>query len=176
MDALYDLFRARGFEGVSIGDVSKATGLGRSSLYHHFPGGKDEMALAVARSARAWLQAHVVAPTLAEGDRIARVERMIGGVDQLFSGGGAPCLIASMTMPGAPDSVRTELGSALADWIDAVRDALLATGAGPAAADAAAIAAVSRIEGALIVARATGNQAAFTAGLAEARADLIAVP
>lgn len=176
IDQLYQLFRVRGFEGVSIGDVSKATGLGRSSLYHHFPGGKDEMALAVARSARAWLQANVVAPTLAEGDREARVDRMIAGVDQLFSGGGAPCLIAAMTMPGAPDSVRTELGSALSEWIDAVCDALIATGAEPATAHAAALAAVSRIEGALIIARATGDDAAFAAGLAEARAALVAVP
>ena len=134
------------------------------------------MALAVARSARAWLHANVVAPTLAGGDREARVDRMIGGVDQLFSGGGAPCLIAAMTMPGAPDSVRTELGTALGEWIDAVRDALIATGVEPETALAAALAAVSRIEGALIVARATGNQAAFAAGLAEARAALIAVP
>ncbi|MBY0283701.1 MAG: TetR/AcrR family transcriptional regulator [Sphingomonas sp.] len=176
MDALYDLFRTRGFEGVSIGDITQRTGLGRSSLYHHFPGGKDEMALAVARSARAWLQANVVAPTLAEGDREARVDRMIAGVDQLFSGGGAPCLIAAMTMPGAPDSVRTELGSALSEWIDAVCDALIATGAEPATAHAAALAAVSRIEGALIIARATGDDAAFAAGLAEARAALVAVP
>ncbi|MBX9859990.1 MAG: TetR/AcrR family transcriptional regulator [Sphingomonas sp.] len=176
MDALYELFRTRGFEGVSIGDITQRTGLGRSSLYHHFPGGKDDMALAVARSARSWLHANVVAPTLAHGDRIARVDRMIAGVDQLFSGGGAPCLIAAMTMPGAPESVRAELGSALGDWIDAVRDALVATGTEPVSANAAALAEVSRIEGALIVARATGNQLAFTAGLADARAALIAVP
>lgn len=175
IDQLYQLFRVRGFEGVSIGDVSKATGLGRSSLYHHFSGGKDDMALAVAQSARAWLQEHVVAPTGADGDRTARIDRMIAGVDSLFSSGSAPCLIAAMTMPGAPDAVRAELGAALKDWIDAVRGALIATGADAGAAAAAALATVSRIEGALMVARAIGDRTVFAAELAEARAALIAV-
>lgn len=175
IDTLYDLFRTRGFEGVSIGDIAQATGLGRSSLYHHFPGGKDDMALAVARSARGWLQENVVVPTRADGSRRERIERMIAGIDALFSGGGAPCLIAAMTMPGAPDAVRAELGAALNDWIDAVSAALVATGVEAAAAATASLAAVSRIEGALMVARAIGDRAVFATELAEAHAALIAL-
>ena len=48
--ALFDLFRRAGYEGVSIGEISAATGLGRSSLYHYFPGGKADMAAAVIRA------------------------------------------------------------------------------------------------------------------------------
>jgi AcrR family transcriptional regulator len=44
---LLDLFRDNGFDGASLSDISDATGLGKSSLYHHFPNGKEEIALQV---------------------------------------------------------------------------------------------------------------------------------
>jgi AcrR family transcriptional regulator len=47
LERLMDLFRAKGFDGASVSDISDATGLGKSSLYHHFPDGKEEMAIQV---------------------------------------------------------------------------------------------------------------------------------
>lgn len=44
---LAEVFRRHGYDGASMAEISAATGLGRSSLYHWFPGGKDEMAAAV---------------------------------------------------------------------------------------------------------------------------------
>ncbi len=38
------LFRANGYDGSSLGDIAAATGLQKSSLYHRFPGGKQQMA------------------------------------------------------------------------------------------------------------------------------------
>jgi AcrR family transcriptional regulator len=42
---LMDLLREKGFDGASLSDISESTGLGKSSLYHHFPNGKQEIAL-----------------------------------------------------------------------------------------------------------------------------------
>src|SRR4029078_11124737 len=42
---LMDLFREKGFDGASLADISESTGLGKSSLYHHFPNGKEERGL-----------------------------------------------------------------------------------------------------------------------------------
>ena len=44
LDRLMNLFRDKGFDGASLADISTATGLGKSSLYHHFPNGKEEIA------------------------------------------------------------------------------------------------------------------------------------
>lgn len=63
---LYDLFRRAGYDAVSIADISDATGLGKSSLYHHFPGGKPDMAEAVADFARRHMRDHVFAPLAAD--------------------------------------------------------------------------------------------------------------
>ena len=44
IQALIDVFRRCGYDGATLSSISEATGLGRASLYHHFPGGKQEMA------------------------------------------------------------------------------------------------------------------------------------
>ena len=65
IDRILAVFRRYGYEGASLARLSEATGLGRSSLYHHFPNGKVDMARAAVTSVRAWLIKHVF-PALAE--------------------------------------------------------------------------------------------------------------
>ena len=42
LSALY-LIAERGVQGTSIADVLERSGAPRGSVYHHFPGGKDEI-------------------------------------------------------------------------------------------------------------------------------------
>lgn len=42
------LFQQRGFHGVGLNEILKATGLPKGSLYHHFPNGKTDLALEAA--------------------------------------------------------------------------------------------------------------------------------
>lgn len=51
---LVDLFFRHGYNGTTLSLISTGTGLGRASLYHHFPGGKEEMARAVLEQAEIW--------------------------------------------------------------------------------------------------------------------------
>src|ERR1700749_1985402 len=56
---LFVVFQDRGYEGASLADLSQATGLGKSSLYHHFPRGKEQMAEAVLEQGRTFIQTAV---------------------------------------------------------------------------------------------------------------------
>lgn len=47
LDRLLATLRDKGYDGASLADLSAATGLAKSSLYHSFPGGKEEIALRV---------------------------------------------------------------------------------------------------------------------------------
>ena len=47
LPALTEVFRTHGYEGASLALISRHTGLGKGSLYHFFPGGKEEMAAEV---------------------------------------------------------------------------------------------------------------------------------
>ncbi len=171
---LIGLFRRGGFEGVSMADVAKATGIGKSSLYHHFPGGKEEMAAAVIAAVGAWVQDRLVAPLDAPGARAERVDAMLASVAALYEGGARPCVIASMLVGAEAGPVLPALRAALSAWIGALQRALEATGAPPEPARAAALDAVARIQGALLLCRALDDRAPFAAALAAARRDLLA--
>lgn len=170
---LFQLFRCGGYEGVSIGDISKATGLGKSSLYHHFPGGKSDMAAAVVTFARDWMKGNLLDPLAGPAPLPARIDGMIAKARDLYGGGTAPCLVASMLVTNDGKPAETNVGSLLSDWIAALSDALQGDGAPKTSADMKATNAIVRIEGALLVARATGQLDVFERALAETRDDLL---
>ncbi|NND49803.1 MAG: TetR/AcrR family transcriptional regulator, partial [Rhizobiales bacterium] len=59
---LVDIFRREGFDGASLTILAKGTGLGRASFYHHFPGGKSDMARAAYERASRDFTKAVLAP------------------------------------------------------------------------------------------------------------------
>jgi AcrR family transcriptional regulator len=171
---LMDLFRRNGFEGVSMADVAKATGIGKSSLYHHFPGGKDEMAAAVMEAVETWVAENLVAPLSAPGSRAARVDAMLANVAALYDGGDKPCVIASMMIGAEAGPVLPAIRAAISAWLGALQQALEDTGAQPSVACDAARDAVARIQGSLILCRALGAREPFAAARQAARRDLLA--
>jgi TetR/AcrR family transcriptional repressor of lmrAB and yxaGH operons len=40
------LFRLRGYDGIGLNDILKESSIPKGSMYHHFPGGKEELAVA----------------------------------------------------------------------------------------------------------------------------------
>lgn len=171
---LMDLFRRNGFEGVSIADVAKATGIGKSSLYHHFPGGKDEMAAAVMAAVATWIEDNLVAPLAVSGPRAARIDAMLANVAALYEGGVRPCIMASMLVGAGAGPVLPAIRAALALWLGALERTLEESGAAPERAREAAREAVGRIQGALVLCRVLDTSEPFAAALAAARRDLLA--
>ena len=53
---LAEIFREHGFEGASLSIIGEKTGLGKGSLYHFFPGGKEEMAASVLHEIDTWFR------------------------------------------------------------------------------------------------------------------------
>ena len=45
------LLQHRGYHGTSLSDILEASGAPRGSLYFHFPGGKDQLAIEATRAA-----------------------------------------------------------------------------------------------------------------------------
>lgn len=172
---LYDLFRRRGFEGASLSDISEATGLGRSSLYHHFPGGKDDMAAAVTDFARAWIFRHLLAPLKSEASLTDRIAAMLSATRTMYDGGTTPCLVASLLIsPGLEPTSGARVCAIVRDWIGAIAAALAAEGLAGGEARRRATAAVIAIQGALVVARACGDAQIFADTLNRLQHELLA--
>src|ERR1700751_5210773 len=85
--ALAEVFREHGYEGASIALISERTGLGKGSLYHFFPGGKEEMGATVLSASEAWFTTKVFAPLQWDPDREAAIDQMFRAVSEYFDSG-----------------------------------------------------------------------------------------
>jgi len=166
LDALTELFREQGYEGVSLSSISEATGLQRASLYHRFPGGKAEMALGVLRHVFGRLGAELLPPRPDETPQ-AHARRIARGLDAFYAGGTCSCLIETMSLGNQTPEIRAELARGLGACVQALADIARAAGRAPAVARRLAQEALIRIEGALVIARVSGDPAPFQRVLRE---------
>jgi AcrR family transcriptional regulator len=166
IDAVTGVFRDNGYEGASLSDLAGATGLGRSSLYHYFPGGKADMAAAsleaVNRSMEGLSSDLDAMPSARD-----RWTRLAGHMNEFYVGGRKPCLLGAFatgleSLPQGPALARAfRLQQGLFEGI------ALAAGASPQAAVHRAEDAVSRLQGGLIAARALDDPQRFARTLAD---------
>lgn len=172
--ALAEVFREHGFEGASLTLIGERTGLGKGSLYHFFPGGKEEMAAAVLAEIGAWFAARVFAPLRGEGDPRRAVETMLDAVADYFRSGRRVCLVGAFALGDARDRFAAPVRAYFADWTDALAAALARGGRDAGEAAALAEEAVAAIQGALVLSRALDDPAAFTRALGRVRGRLAA--
>ncbi|WP_455577963.1 TetR/AcrR family transcriptional regulator [Actinomadura luteofluorescens] len=71
------LFRERGYSGTGFRDVIAHSGAPRGSIYHHFPGGKAQLAEEAVRYAGEFLNAGILAATEG-GDAASAVDAFTG--------------------------------------------------------------------------------------------------
>lgn len=171
VDRLLAAFRDRGYDGASLSDLSAATGLGRSSLYHHFPGGKQDMGRAVLTRLEALLEASVLAALRGEGTPAERLDAMLAVVDTFYEGGRRACLLERLTASVEREAFARPLQHAFAAWIGALAALAMEAGFAPDEARARAEDAVVRVEGALVVCAGTGGLDVFARALARVRGE-----
>lgn len=132
LDTAVRLATTEGLDGLSIGDLAKATGISKSGLYAHF-GSKEELQLATVRTARRLFIDVVVAPALTtEGlDRLrALCESFLSYVENRTLPGGCFFAAAAAELGGRPGPVRERVAEYQQEWMDlltaATRDAITA--------------------------------------------------
>ncbi|HJW33480.1 MAG TPA: TetR/AcrR family transcriptional regulator [Holophagaceae bacterium] len=157
---LLEEFRTCGFDGVSLSRISEVTGLGKASLYHHFPGGKAEMAQGVMSLAWGWLETHVFSPLEAEGDPALRFESVMQALEGFYAQGRKSCLLDVMPISGGP-----EIHAAVKAVMERLTTGFqrLAQDAGVPEAEAIhrAESALVAIQGSLVLARGLGDTGPF---------------
>ncbi|WP_207480660.1 TetR/AcrR family transcriptional regulator [Arenibaculum pallidiluteum] len=170
---LGEVFRTQGFEGASLAAITAATGLGKGSLYHFFPGGKDEMAEAVLDAIEAWFRDRVFAPLRDGTDPAAGIACMLDETDRYFRSGRRVCLVGAFALGEVRDRFASRIRRYFAEWRDALAEALARAGHPPAEAQDMAEEAVAAIQGALVLARATDDAAVFARALSRLRTRLL---
>lgn len=95
------VFRDHGYEGATLTKLASATGLGKASLYHHFPGGKAEIAATLLRQAVARLEKAAFSRLSKRGPPGKRLQDFVDGFAAYTDNGASPCLIAAFSQGSA---------------------------------------------------------------------------
>ena len=87
VDKLTDIFCEYGYDGTSLTILSQNTGLGRASLYYHFPGGKEEMANAVYEKITRDFTKLVLSPLATDHNFPTKIKNMLEGINLFYNNG-----------------------------------------------------------------------------------------
>ncbi|MDX8536754.1 MULTISPECIES: TetR/AcrR family transcriptional regulator [Mesorhizobium] len=164
-----EVFREHGYEGASLALIGAATGLGKGSLYHFFPGGKEEMARAVIAHIDGWFEDNVFAPLRDNADPRAGIEHMFEATDSFFRSGRRVCLIGAFALDDSRDLFSGQIRDYFGRWVARLAEALTRSGYRPGEASELAEEAVAVIQGALTLARAANDLDIFSRALRRVR-------
>jgi len=157
MCALTDVFRAQGYEGASLSRMAEATGLEKASLYHRFPGGKEDMVAAVVNDVIRWFQGQVFAPLERSGKPAQKVRFVAQRLREFYGDGSKSCVLDTLSLPGGSAALREAVRGALKAWLRAFMGIAREAGASNVRAHQRAEQAIIEIEGSLVLARVLGD-------------------
>ena len=155
------LLAQKGLQGASFTEVLKASGAPRGSLYHHFPGGKDELVLAAVEAA-----GNEVVQFL---DRLEgqTAETVVRGFLRLWhnvltgSDLSAGCAVVAVTVAADSVALRQSAAVVFSAWRVRLAGLLVKGGVAEMRAPALAALIVAGAEGAVALARAEGSTVPF---------------
>ncbi|NJK53808.1 MAG: helix-turn-helix transcriptional regulator [Acaryochloris sp. RU_4_1] len=162
---LLQLFRQYGYDGATLARISEATGLGKASLYHHFPGGKDEMVQAVMDYLERWLAENVLPSLQGNGTALEKLQRMCDRLSELYEAGRQPCMSATLLLGSARDLFHARVQARYCAWINSVAQVLVDAGLNSTTAQQRGEDMVITIQGSLIVAQGLDNPDIFQRSL-----------
>jgi AcrR family transcriptional regulator len=165
LGSLISVFRNHGFEGASLSRFTESSGLIKASLYHRFPEGKEQMALAALTEIDRIFAAHVLAPIDSGGEPVQRLAVVAKRLDEFYEGGTQGCLLETLSGVGTPPSVRAHVKNTLNFWIAKFMQVSREAGIPAKEARIRAEGAVAAIEGALVISRAQESNREFKRSL-----------
>jgi TetR/AcrR family transcriptional regulator, lmrAB and yxaGH operons repressor len=175
------LLAEKGYAGMELRDVAERGRAPRGSIYHHFPGGKRQLAVEAAELEgteirdliERWLAERGLAATLTAFGQMFR-HRVKNRPERL----GCPVAAAALARPEDPELAAVAT-AAFQSWERPIAAALRDEGVSAGEAETFAGLVVSTVEGALVRARAAGDQGPLDSavgGLQQALAALLATP
>src|SRR5690349_5473834 len=128
LDRLLDAFRDKGYEGASLAELSAATGLNKSSLYHYFPDGKEEMAVEVLAHLDRQLTVGLYEPPKRVKTPAKKLDALLDGIAAFYENGRKACLLERLCTSADRARFRRPLQRAFRLWMEAVEAICLEAG------------------------------------------------
>lgn len=155
------LLATRGLQGASFGEIIEQTGVPRGSIYHHFPGGKDQLV----GEAIAWAGERALAQIRAHDGESAEsiAAAFLDLWRQLLVRGdfGAGCAVLAVTVATNGDSLLEGAATVFTTWQDTLARLLEQGGLSAVEATQFAALLIAASEGAVVMSRAQRDIASF---------------
>lgn len=165
------LLRRQGYGATGINEIVAASGAPKGSLYFHFPGGKEGLAVAAMTSEGQRLRDAIAALLRSHSDVVEAVARVIdalaAGLEQSNFKDGCPLATVALEQATQSEAIRDAAVSGFNSWLEQIEQRLLDAGFPQTLAERKALLLLSAIEGALILARARRNASPLAAVRAE---------
>ena len=154
VDSAIKFLATQGFQGASFSSILEDSNAPRGSIYHHFPGGKDELILAaIDRSGRR-------AEQIVEGFRGRSAEGIVTSFVALWrsillmSDFRAGCSVLGATVSSGDDGIVDRAADVFRSWQAALADVIEAAGTPREQAEDLGALLVASCEGAVVLCRA----------------------
>jgi AcrR family transcriptional regulator len=158
VDVSADLFHRRGLAATGIKQILTEAQAPFSSLYHHFPGGKDELAEAAIRSSGVQYQALVEEVWDGQDNLISSIAAVFDGASQTLEATdfveACPIAVIALEVASTNEQLRTATAKVFEAWIVAASERLVSAGIVTNDARQLALSIICLIEGAFVLSQA----------------------
>jgi AcrR family transcriptional regulator len=150
------LFREQGYSGTGFRDVIEHSGAPRGSIYHHFPGGKEQLAADTVAWAAAVIERQIERAAQ-NGNPLVALDMFVDAWREVLEDSNfrAGCPIVAVAAEADAGSTATAAAAdAFGRWQELIAHALLGAGVGRTDARRLATLVIAAIEGAILLCRA----------------------
>ena len=158
LDAAVDLLQRQGYHGTGLNELLERSGAPRGSLYHYFPGGKEQIgAEAIARAGDqvAAAVAHLMRAKPTAADAVQALAGLLAaGLEASDFERGCPVATTALEVTPRSEPIRAAVQASFESWLAPLRERLEAAGFDRHQAARRADLAIATLEGALVLARA----------------------
>ncbi|NME71651.1 TetR/AcrR family transcriptional regulator [Flammeovirga aprica] len=162
IESIFQSIRSKGFDGVSIRDLEKCSGLKKASLYHRFPNGKIEMTQKVMAFVGEWVSQNILSLLKDQSlDTEVRLNKALESISVFYNKGEYTCLFKALSLENSYSIFDKELEKGMSNWIGAWEQYGIDKGLDPVLAKDNAVKVMIQLQGSLTVSKVMKNNEVF---------------
>ena len=152
-----ELFRRQGYAATGLKQIAKEAGATLGSIYHFFPGGKEQLADEVLRTGGRFFLALYESIAAAAPDLVSTVRDFFAGAGEtlVVTDFADACPIATVAgeIASTNEVMRVATADVFESWLNAVTEDAVEAGIAPDRARALAVSVLALLEGAFLLSR-----------------------
>ena len=119
-EKMLEVLRYRGYDGSSLQDLAIAGGLKKASLYHRYPGGKQNLVQSVLDHYNSIIQENVINVLQAKKKKPKKkLNNAIRNIKEIYHHGSATCLYRALSMESGKNLFGEQIRRSCMDWVGA---------------------------------------------------------